>query len=103
MIYQTKTIICNKSIKIFPDNVGIGYDRLLSSALAPRWASHIQKFIDDGVIDRYFGPHDSVTSTPSGTVVCTGWKNQQAAKDWAEYSKLNSYNVTSVEIIEISE
>jgi hypothetical protein len=102
MIYQTKTTFSDRSIKIFPENVGIGYDRLLSITLAPRWTSHMQKFINDGVIDRYFGPHDYVTSTPSGTVICTAWKNQQAAKDWAEYSKLVS-TIANVEIIEISE
>jgi hypothetical protein len=63
MIYQTKTTFSDRSIKIFPENVGIGYDRLLSITLAPRWTSHMQKFINDGVIDRYFGPHDYVTST----------------------------------------
>jgi len=83
MIYQTTiSVRPSEHIDVYPNNAGIGYDRLSHKILPLRLAELVQQFIDNGEIERYFGPYDSVVTSPDGITVQTAWKNKQSANDW---------------------
>ena len=101
MIFQNITV---RSLdwNYYPVGAGEGFDRLSFSFSIPGLDDLIKGYIDDGALDRYFGPHDSVTYYPDRIVSKIAWKNRYAAQqNAAQLSELPT--VQSVETVEIPE
>jgi len=83
MIYQTTiSIQPSRHIDVYPNNTGIGYDRLSYNILPVKLGELIRQFIDSGEIERYFGPYDSMVTSPGCITSQIAWKNKQSANDW---------------------
>ena len=101
MVYQNITVFFSDTV-CYPDGAKEGFDRLSFSFPYPDSDQLVEDWINSGVLDRYFGPHDSVTYYPDCIVAKTVWNTKQAAEFWAAQLRLKS-GVKSVETVEISE
>jgi hypothetical protein len=101
MIYQNIVVLTPDTV-YYPDGTGEGFDRLSFSFPYPGLDEERQKWIDAGAVDRYFGPHDSVTYYPDRIVSKIAWKTRQAADITAAHLREKPV-VMSVETVEISE
>ena len=101
MIYQNITVFSSDTV-CYPEDAKEGFDRLSFSFPYPGSDQLTEDWINSGVLDRYFGPHDSVTYYDDHIVAKTAWKTKQAAESWAAQLRLKS-GVISVETVEIPE
>lgn len=102
MLYQTVFTLTADSVH-YPDGTGQGFDRLSFSFPYEGRDQLVKDLIDQGKMDRYFGPHDSVTHVDN-TIVVKGptWKNLADAQMWEGFIGLK-VGVISTEIVEITE
>lgn len=110
MIYQT-IIISPNSTPTLPLEAGVGFDRLSYSLPYANRDQKIRDLIDSGVLNRYWGPYDSVTLDENDCkVIKMVWNTRQAAEDWITFLttswgryETNPANILSTEILEISD
>jgi len=110
MIYQTIVIAPNWTHTL-PLEAGVGFDRLSYSLPYFNRDQKIRDLIDSGVLNRYWGPYDSVTLDEDNCkVIKMAWNTRQAAEDWITFLTTSPYkyetnpdNILSTEIVEISD
>ena len=101
MIYQN-IVVYTTDIVCYPEGSTEGFDRLSFSFPYPGLDEARQAWIDSGVLNRYFGPHDSVTYYADRIVSKAAWSTRQAAEAVAEDLRVKT-GVISVETVEITE
>jgi hypothetical protein len=101
MIYQN-IVVYTRDIVCYPEGSTEGFDRLSFSFPYPGLDEARQAWIDSGALDRYFGPHDSVTYYADRIVSKAAWSTRQAAEE-AVADLLLKPGVISVETVEIPE
>ena len=101
MIYQT-VITVTPDTQTYPVDSGPGFDRLSYSFPFPYRNELIEDLVNAGLCDRYFGPHDSITSYDDRIVIKLVWKTKEAADSWAVFLT-DKPGVLSAESIEFSE
>ena len=101
MIYQNITVY-SPDATYYPDGAGEGFDRLSFSFPHPGVDDLIKGYINSGAVNRYFGPHDSVTYYPDRIVSKVVWNNKQTAEQVAADLKPLPW-IKSVETVEIAE
>ena len=84
MIYQT-VFTFGPLFTSYPADAGIGYDRLSYSHEDPSVRQQVASWIQDGKLDQYFGPHDSVTYFSDKVETKTAWKSELAAQEGYQY------------------
>jgi hypothetical protein len=101
MIYQNITVFAPDVI-CYPADAKEGFDRLSFSFPYPGDDQAISDQINSGVLNRYFGPYDSVTYLDDRVVSKMVWNTKQAAESWAAHLRSKA-GVVSVETVEIPE
>ena len=111
MIYQTIIIVPNWTYTL-PLEAGVGFDRLSYSLPYANRDQKTKDLIDSGVLNRYWGPYDSITLDEDNCkVIKMAWNTRQAAEDWITFLTHPSVidgenepsNILSTEIVEISD
>ena len=101
MIYQN-IVVYTRDIVCYPEGSTEGFDRLSFSFPYPGIDEAKQEWINSGALDRYFGPHDSVTYYDDRIVFKSAWKIKQAAEE-AVADLLLKPGTISAETVEIPE
>jgi hypothetical protein len=101
MKYQN-IIVFVPDVICYPADAKEGFDRLSFSFPFPGVDQAISDQINSGVLNRYFGPHDSVTYLDDRIVSKMVWNTKQAAESWAAQVGVKA-GVISVETVEIPE
>jgi hypothetical protein len=101
MIYQN-IVVYTRDIVCYPADATEGFDRLSFSFPYPGLDQTRQEWINSGVLDRYFGPHDSITYYDDRIVFKSAWNTREAAEDAIADLKSKPGTI-SAETVEIPE
>jgi hypothetical protein len=100
MFYQT-IIVHNILSYGFPETASLGFDRLSFQWPVPGLNQRWRDMIEQGYIDRYCGPWDSMEYQDDCVISKYKWNNQAAAQRWLKFVSTNP-SVISTQLIEIN-